>query len=442
MNTKKQIPIILLIGLIVTLVLTVPLSAKSKAYLGVYLNDIPESKYEKYGIKGHYGVLIQKVIKDSPAKEAGLKSKDVILNINGEKVYTHDQITKMLSNYEPEQVIKITILRDGKEKNFKVTLGKKKGLFGEKSKAYLGVYLKDLSDEDYEEIGLDENYGVLVSEVVEGGPAEKADIEDDDVIMEIEKDKIYTSDQLSKMLYNYEPEQEVKVLIFRSGDKKTYNVKLGEKEVEFFDFQFGSDFNWFLGLPTSVFMYKYLDENGKWIGIIIEDINEQMLKSYEISNGVLIKEIVEGSPAEDSELNAGDVIIDIDGELIYDTNDIQDIIEDMDVDDYIILKIKRDDEFKTIKTKIGEREDYDKKEKVEITIDEGDVRLIIDGEETDISNLNKYFLGLEDIKDLKKFEKLEALEELKELKNLEKLEKLKNIQIDIETGTDDLRGAV
>ena len=257
MKTKKQIPIILLIGLISMLVLVTPLSAKSKAYLGVYLSDIPESKYEKYEIKGHYGVLIQKVVKNSPAKEAGLKSRDVILEINGEKVYTHGQVTKMLSNYEPEQVIKIKILRDGKDKTFKVTLGKKKGLFGEGTKAYLGVYLEDLSDEDYDEIGLDDNYGVLVEKVVDDGPAEKAGIEDDDVIMEIEKDKVYTSDQVSKMLYSFEPEQEVEVLVFRSGDKKSFNVKLGEKEIGFHDF----DFERFFDKPKSVFIYKYKDDD-------------------------------------------------------------------------------------------------------------------------------------------------------------------------------------
>lgn len=442
MKTKKQIPIILLIGLIAMLVLVSQLFAKSKAYLGVYLSDISESKYEKYGIKGHYGVLILKVVKDSPAKEAGLKSKDIILEIKGEKVYTHDQVTKMLSNFEPEQVIKIKILRDGKEKTFKVTLGKKKGLFGEKTKAYLGVYLEDLSDEDYEEIGLDENYGVLVSEVVEDGPAEKAGIEDDDIIMEIEKEKVYTSDQLSKMLYNFEPEKEVKVLVFRSGDKKTYNVKLGEKETDYIDFRFGSDFDWLWGKPKSVFMYKYLDKHGKWIGIKTEDINDQLLKSYEIANGVLIKEIVEGSPAEDSELKAGDIIIEIEGDKIYKINDIHNIIKDREVDDEIEIKIKRGDNYKTIKTIIGEREDYDKTEKVEITIDEGDIRLIIDGEETHILNLENMLKGLENLKHLKKLEKLEELEELKDIEELKKLEKLKKIKIDIKTDRDDLRGAV
>jgi len=282
MKTKKQIPIIFLIGLIAMLVLVSQLSAKSKAYLGVFLSDISESKYEKYEIKGHYGVLIQKVVKNSPAKEAGLKSKDVIIEINGEKVYTHDQVTKMLSNYEPEQVIKIKILRDGKDKTFKVTLGTRKGLFGEETKAYLGVYLENLTDEDYKEIGLDENYGVLVKKVVEDGPAEKAGIEADDLIMEIEKDKVYTSDQLSKMLYNFEPEQEIEVLVFHSGDKKTYNVKLGEKEIGLHDF----DFNKFFDKPKSVFVYKYRDDDtlntGKFeisfdsFNIYIDDENEKV----------------------------------------------------------------------------------------------------------------------------------------------------------------------
>ena len=257
MKTKKQTPIILLIGFLLILVFTLPLSAKSNAYLGVYLSDISESKYEKYAIKGHYGVLIQTVVKDGPAKEAGLKSKDVILEINGEKVYTNGQVKKMLSNYEPKQVVKIKILRDGKEKTFKVTLRKRKEFFGDETKAYLGVYLEDLSDEDYEEIGLDDNYGVLIIEVVDDGPAEKAGIKNDDVIMEIEKDKVYTSDQLSKMLYSFEPEQEVEVLVFRSGDKKTCNVKLGEKEIGFHDF----DFDRFFDKPKSVFVYKYKDND-------------------------------------------------------------------------------------------------------------------------------------------------------------------------------------
>ncbi|MCK4696219.1 MAG: PDZ domain-containing protein, partial [Candidatus Cloacimonetes bacterium] len=159
---------------LITLVLVItPLMAKSKAYMGVYLSELSGKDYEKYGLKDSYGVLIKKIVEDSPAEKAGLKNKDIILEIAGDKVYTPDQITKMLSFFEPEQIVKIKYFRKKKIKTLNLTLGeKKKPEF--KKKAFLGVYLNELDEDDRTDLALEYMHGILITEIIEGEAAEKA----------------------------------------------------------------------------------------------------------------------------------------------------------------------------------------------------------------------------------------------------------------------------
>ncbi len=81
------------------------------------------------------GVKIQEVFKDTPAQKAGLKADDQILAVNKEAVAGPEEFLAILSKNKPGDEIKLTINRDEKEQDFKVTLGTRPGNKGGKSRA-------------------------------------------------------------------------------------------------------------------------------------------------------------------------------------------------------------------------------------------------------------------------------------------------------------------
>ncbi len=416
----------LILSLVVLILAATPLLAKPKAYIGVFLSDLSIQDFEELGLKKNYGVFIESIVEESPAQEAGLQPQDVILQIAGDKIYTVEQITKMLTIFEPEQVVKIKVLRDDKTKNIKVTLGKKKEK-EVKKKAFLGVYMQNLSEKLRKKIGLEDQYGVFIEKVVKDGPVQKAGMQDDDVILKIGEDKVYTSDQISKMLNYLKPEQHVKITVFRDKEYKTFDVILGEKEISSFGF-LNSEIELLHDIPENIFVYRYDEKNGKWIGIQPKELNEQLLKTYNLENGVLIERVFEDTPAEDAGLLAGDIITHINDQIMENTKGIIKLIQSKEIDDEIDIAIKRGTELKIIKTKIGKRHDLHSDQKVEVSFDEGDVRIMIDGDE-------ELLLDLGDLKELEKLKELqfikgEQMEHFKE--QMEKLgDKLKDIKIDI-----------
>ncbi len=91
-----------------------------RGWLGVLVQNVPESLKEKYRIKN--GVLVIKVFDYSPAKKAGLNVGDIILNLNGKQVLNASNLKYLISQLKPGQTITLKILRDGKIVEIKVNI--------------------------------------------------------------------------------------------------------------------------------------------------------------------------------------------------------------------------------------------------------------------------------------------------------------------------------
>lgn len=401
-----------------------PLVAKTKAFMGVFLQDLDEKFFEEYEIDGKHGVLITEVIEDGAAEKAGFKKEDVVIEFDGEKVYTLDQLTKMIRLHKPGDKVQVKIIRDKKEKTIKLTLGEKE-IPEKKKKAYLGVYLENLDEKDFKDLGLKENYGVEIESVVEDGPVAEAGIEDNDVILQIDSDKIYTTDQVTKMLRLLKPEQKVKIKIFRDGDYKTFDVALGEKD-DFFSYFYDLDNIEFTNFqdPASVFVYKYKDTNGKHIGVLLSYTENKTKTGDEeiIEKKIVIDEVFEDTPAEEAGLMEDDIILKVDGKEIDCTKDIKKVISKKEVGETIQLEIKRKKKTMTIDVEIAKRKDLDlKSNKVEVFLEDGEMKVWVDGEEEHLLDIDHLEDNIDKIKIMKK----------KKCKDLEKL-KQKEINVEID----------
>lgn len=71
------------------------------------------------------GALILDVMKDSPADKAGLTKNDIVTRVNGARARSMDGLLTLLTFFDPDDQVELTVTRDGKEKKLKMTLGKR-----------------------------------------------------------------------------------------------------------------------------------------------------------------------------------------------------------------------------------------------------------------------------------------------------------------------------
>ena len=102
-------------------------SAK-RAYIGVSYVQVTPEVAKEYNLSVNKGAYVYSesgsaVVSGSPAAKAGIKDKDIITKINGVEVGIKGSVASLTAEYRAGDTIKITILRDGEEKELQVQLG-------------------------------------------------------------------------------------------------------------------------------------------------------------------------------------------------------------------------------------------------------------------------------------------------------------------------------
>jgi serine protease Do len=95
----------------------------SSAYLGVMVREVDPAVSQAYGIP--LGVYVEEVTKGSCAEAAGVRAKDVIVNLGGHEVTSMSTLSRALRNLEPGQTTTITVYRGGAQEHMEITLDQK-----------------------------------------------------------------------------------------------------------------------------------------------------------------------------------------------------------------------------------------------------------------------------------------------------------------------------
>jgi hypothetical protein len=102
--------------------------------------------------------------------------------------------------------------------------------------------------------------------------------------------------------------------------------------------------------------YFVSDKKHAWLGVSTSNLTDQLRQFFNVPEylGVLVKEVVEDSPAEEHGLKAGDIIIKVGRKEIENAQDLMRVIERYDPGEEVEVKIVRDKKEKTIKVTLGE----------------------------------------------------------------------------------------
>ena len=221
-------------------------AAASDGFIGLYLEDLDEDMKASLDYKGD-GVLVDDVVKDSPAEKAGLKAGDIIVKYNGKKIESYRQLRSLIHNTEPGKTAEVAVWRDGdtiynkielisreqhsdvlKKRIQSINIPKKKFLVLTGDRAFLGVDMEDLTEQLAEYFKV--KHGVLVTEVYKDSPADKAGIKAGDIITRFEGKNIEESDDLSHYIGKKKTGDKVKLQVVRNGKSKSIEAELGKLE--------------------------------------------------------------------------------------------------------------------------------------------------------------------------------------------------------------------
>ena len=169
----------------------------TRGWLGVAIQDVNPEMAEYYGMDTKKGVFVADVFKGDPADAAGIKPKDIIVEVNGQKVETTRQLTSLVAGIPVGQSAKVKVIRDGQPKTFNVKIAKRddakvasRGETPEKRDDQLGLRVSALTPEIAQRFNIREAAGVIVIDVQGGSQADEAGMRVGDIIKEINRQSV------------------------------------------------------------------------------------------------------------------------------------------------------------------------------------------------------------------------------------------------------------
>ena len=160
-----------------------------KAMLGVIGGELDSKVAQNLDIKNTEGFYVSDVSENSGAQKAGLKGKDIIIQLDGVKISTYADLTGFLRTKRPNDKISVKYIRNGEERNVQVTLTK-----NEVSKvSTLGLELKNIDKSELNKMKLEN--GVKVSDITNKELLNYG-VKKGFVIISINGEKVYTVDDV------------------------------------------------------------------------------------------------------------------------------------------------------------------------------------------------------------------------------------------------------
>jgi S1-C subfamily serine protease len=227
--------------------------------------------------------------------------------------------------------------------------------------SWLGVELHEVTSDTAKELKLPSERGVVLSSIVTDSPAAKAGLKENDVVTEINGQRVEGAAQFRRMIREIPAGRAAQITVWRDGRAQTISVTLGKAEerrhsLEMFTPAPGAPGSFAFTMPEIPIGPSMEWDGGRFLiggqprlGIDAEDLNGQLGSFFGAPDGegILIREVSPGSAAEKGGLKAGDVITSVNGERVRTVGDLREKLvtkretKDKDKDQTVKLGVLR-----------------------------------------------------------------------------------------------------
>jgi len=192
-------------------------------------------------------------------------------------------------------------------------------------RGFLGVgNPTDLTPELADSFGLEDTKGVLIPEVLEDSPAEKAGLKRNDIIVELDGKPLEKANELLNRVAALKPDAEVELVVLRNGKRKTFTVKLAER-------------------PSQTKTAQTLPETLAQLGFAVQNLTDELAEHYDYQglSGVIVTNVEPGSEAAQKDIKPGALIMEVNRQLVENVKDFNKAIEKSEKQGAIVLLLKQ-----------------------------------------------------------------------------------------------------
>src|SRR5882724_6264749 len=202
--------------------------------------------------------------------------------------------------------INTAIVAAGQGIGFSIPINEAKGVMaqlitrGKVVRGWLGIAIQDVNDELAVSFGVREREGVLVADVMKGGPAETAGLRAGDVVVELDGTRIREVPDLQRRIAGVAPGHKARLVVVRDGARQPVTVTVGEMPAE---------------EPTLL-----VQAGAEGFGLQIEPLAPGAAErlNLPVSQGVLVVDVAGGGPADRAGLRRGDAILEVARQAVAD----------------------------------------------------------------------------------------------------------------------------
>jgi Do/DeqQ family serine protease len=208
--------------------------------------------------------------------------------------------------------INTAIVAAGQGIGFSIPINEAKSVMGQLiargkvTRGWLGIAIQDLTDELATSFGVREREGVLVADVMTGGPGEAAGLKPGDVIVQLGATKVREVPDLQRRVANVAPGQTIGLGVIRDRTPQRLTVRVGE-------------------MPPEDTAAAEVDPGPEGFGLQVEPLAPDTAErlGLRFGHGLLVTDVASAGPGERAGLRRGDVILEVDRQPVHDTPSLQ-----------------------------------------------------------------------------------------------------------------------
>lgn len=202
-------------------------------WLGVVVQDLDTDLARAFNVSRTEGTLVNEIMDDSPAKEAGLKCGDIILEYNGKPVRHGNHFLHLVSQTKASSTVKIKILRDNEALLVEAVLAEPPAETTTLDPSTIpherkmGLAVQNVTQEIAQKLGVEKNGGIMVSGVEPGSRAAATGLQKGDIINEVNKKEIKSVADFRRALSSPDTEKAFRIHVKRGS----FSVYMIVKEI-------------------------------------------------------------------------------------------------------------------------------------------------------------------------------------------------------------------
>lgn len=247
-----------------------------------------------------------------------------LLNINGEAIGINTAIRGGAQNLGFATPINVAkrILPQLRDKG-KVTRG------------YLGINVQDVDQRRRDAFNLPSASGAFVEAVIPGKPADVAGVQHGDVVVKVDNQEVRRTRDLIDYVSDQPPGSTVRLTVIRNGQQRTLSAKTAERPADTDDDRQAEGRGEGSNGPA---------QERERLGLSVQDMSPALQKTYGIGesvSGIVVTHVREVSPAGESNLQQGDIIIEANGQKVTSVTKFREVVEGLKKGQILRLYITR-----------------------------------------------------------------------------------------------------